>query len=92
MFGLSILETYFFINMIYTLILFFFFHNKLINRAKDRYETSNNSNDIEGAITIFYITSIFLGSVKLVKDLLTFLFLPDDSLWLYNGSNREKND
>ncbi len=78
--NLNGIEIYFLINMAYTLVLFFFFHNKIIRMVIKRSEKPIEN--IVKFMNTYYIINVFLGSFSLVLDFLHCLCDPKECLWL----------
>ncbi len=94
MFGLSIIELYFFTNIFYTFIIFFFLHYIIIDKIlKESKELSEEQ--IRTAMSGFYVFSTLFGSFRLFGDLFNFIFDRKRCIWLYrvyeNEDNKEKH-
>jgi len=91
-FGFSFFQLYFLINLIYTMILFIFYHSILIKKIEEKYkewdiEDLSNKKAHE-IINIFYIIMTFIGSIMLFCDFVQFLFNRKNCLWLYHWKNK----
>lgn len=88
MFGYSLLQIYFMINFIYTIIMFFLLHKIIVKKIYYTHHkiTSNYMTDREITISmnIFYVMGAFVGSIRLFKDVLNLLFDHKACIWLYN--------
>ena len=87
MFGFSFIQLYFIINMLYTIIMFFFLHNivsekmyKNHHKITDKYMTNK---EIKIAMNLFYIIGAFLGSLRLFKDILNLILDHRTCIWLH---------
>ena len=94
MFGLSGIATYFLINLLYTLIIYIFLYNNLINMVIDAAKQCDDINldidTVKSSFDIFLIASIFIGTLILISDLFTFIFRPNLSVWLYERNRKRK--
>ena len=95
MFGYSIVQLYFLTNMVYTIIIFFLFHNSMVERIlKNHYMMAKHvmtDEEIRMTMNIFYITGAFFGSIKLLKDTLNLIFDYKSCLWLHWLYGRKKD-
>lgn len=97
MFGLSLLNLYFLINYIYTLVCFFLLHGSLAEKMNDRYyeETKKNltSAEIKAALNMYYVATILFGTFSLLIQIRALLTYPKECLWLYRYyKNKESKD
>ena len=87
MFGYSIFEIYFMINLIYTVITFFFLHNIIVEKVYKEYKNTTSktltNQEIQVSMNIFYVMSAFIGSFRLFKDVMSLLFNHRECIWLY---------
>jgi predicted membrane protein len=85
------LEIYFLISMIYTVILFLFFHGSIV----DRYSESNNVSPetIEDSMFMFYVMSIIFGGFSLLLNVVYLFIAPKCCIWLhwYYKDKKEEN-
>jgi C4-dicarboxylate transporter len=87
MFGYNPIQLYFLTNCIYTIIMFFFLHNSIVDKVIKNHHrmTQHHMTDEEIMMTmnIFYVVGPFFGSLKLFRDTLNFIFDHKSSLWLH---------
>ncbi len=87
MFGHNFLQLYFITNLIYTMITFIFLHKiiaqKLLDNHKEKTSHHLDDQELQISMNIYYIFSAFLGSIRLLKDILNLLFNPKRCVWLY---------
>lgn len=91
MFDLNIIETYFFINILYTLHMFFFFHNHLAKKIIKNTNQELTPDEIIFALHILYIMYVFFGIIPLFLNILLVLVSPKDCLWL-KWAYKDKGD
>ncbi len=80
MFGLSGLNIYFIINIIYTIFQFIFLHSKIIHMTVQR--GKKDIDDVRSSMPMYYILNACFGSLALLIDFLHCFVDPDCSLWL----------
>ena len=87
MLGYSPVQLYFMINMLYTIFMFFFLHNSIVEKVMTNYKKIHSKDltneEIQKIMNTFYIISVFLGSIKLLKDTLNLIFDHRSCLWLH---------
>ena len=87
MFGFSILELYFIISMVYTIITFFFLHNIIVEKIYNEYKETTSQDltnqEIQISMNIFYVLSILIGTIRLFKDIICFFFNHRECIWMY---------
>ena len=80
MFGYSLWSIYFIVNMIYSIIMFLFFHSALIRKATKRVKVPVK--DAIKAMNISYIIYAFIGSLCLIGDIIQLIINPKKCIWL----------
>jgi hypothetical protein len=94
MFGYSIVQLYFLTNCIYTIVIFFLFHGSMVERIYKNHHMMTKhrmtDDEIKMTMNIFYISSAFFGSIKLLKDTLNLIFDHKSCLWLHWFYRRKK--
>jgi hypothetical protein len=87
MFGYNVVQLYFLTNCIYTIIMFFFFHNSIVDKViKNHLKTTQHhmtDEEITMTMNIFYVVGPFFASLKLLRDTLEFIFNYKSCLWLH---------
>jgi hypothetical protein len=87
MFGYNLLELYFMINLIYTVITFIFLHNiiaeKVYNEYKETTSKSLTSGELTTSMNVFYVFSVGTGTFRLANDFLRLIIVPKKCIWLY---------
>lgn len=87
MLGYNPIQLYFLTNMIYTIIMFFFLHNSIVERMMKCHKmiTDHDLTDEEIMMNmnIFYVVGAFFGSIKLFKDTMNLIFDYKSCIWLH---------
>ena len=79
LFSLSVWQLWFIISTGYTLIIYFFFNDKLIQKVINK--TGFPEEVIRETMKWFYVVSIFLGIFFLVIDFINWILWPSKSIW-----------
>ena len=94
MFGYSFPQLFFMTNMIYTIIMFFFLHNIIVEKIVENHHKLTScymtDEEIKISMNIFYVISVFIGSIRLLKDILNLIFDHRTCIWLYRIYENKK--
>jgi len=93
MFGFSLLQIYLLINLLYTILSFIFLHNILVRHISEQFKESTSRDltpeEIQTSMSVFYILSALIGTIRLLQDIRTFLFNRKECIWLYHLYKKE---
>ena len=96
MFGYSFTQLYFMINMLYTIIMFFFLHNIIAEKIFKNHHKLTSSymtdKEVQISMNIFYIIGPLIGSIRLLKDVLNLIFDHKTCIWLHRIYEKETDE